>query len=64
MWTPLHHAANSGHLPVVEILIRSHADVNAVTIVSQCIYYSEYIVTSYTNIYKSQYKQIASQVHS
>ena len=35
--TPLHHAAFQGHLPVVEVLIRSNADINAVTNVSQCI---------------------------
>ena len=35
--TPLHYAAMEGHSSVVEVLIRSHADVNAVaTIVSQC----------------------------
>jgi len=35
--TPLHAAASEGHLSVVEVLIRSHADVNAVNIVSQFI---------------------------
>ena len=57
----MHCAADKGHLSVVEVLIRSHADVNAVAEVSQS---GEYIVTSYTNNYKSQYKQMASQVHS
>ena len=36
-WTPLHGAAAYGHLSVVEVLIRSHADINAVDKVSQCI---------------------------
>ena len=35
--TPLHVAAGEGHLSVVEVLIRSHADINAVDIVSQYI---------------------------
>ena len=38
MLTPLHLAAGSGHSSVVEVLIRSHADVNAVDKVSKCIY--------------------------
>ena len=59
--TPLHSAAAKGHLSVVEVLIKSHSDVNTVDEVSQC---SEYIVTNYINNYKSQYKQKASQVHS
>ena len=33
----MHYAANSGHSSVVEVLIRSHADVNAVNEVSECI---------------------------
>ena len=37
--TPLHFAAIGGHLSVVEVLIRSHADINAVDTVSQCITY-------------------------
>ena len=37
MGTPLHHAATKGHLSVVEVLITSHADINAVTEVSQCM---------------------------
>ena len=36
--TPLHYAAGKGHSSVVEVLIRSHADINAVTEVSQCIH--------------------------
>ena len=35
--TPLHAAAMKGYLSVVEVLIRSHADINAVAVVSQCI---------------------------
>ena len=35
--TPLHYAAAGGHSSVVEVLIRSHADINAVTAVSECI---------------------------
>ena len=35
--TPLHLAAGSGHSSVVEVLIRSHADVNAASKVSECI---------------------------
>ena len=38
MMTPLHLAAGSGHSSVVEVLIRSHADVNAVDKVSKCIH--------------------------
>ena len=34
--TPLHCAAMRGHSSVVEILIRSHADINAGDKVSQC----------------------------
>ena len=34
--TPLHCAAAGDHSSVVEVLIRSHADINAVDIVSQC----------------------------
>ena len=37
MNTPLHCAAAGGHSLVVEVLIRSHADVNAVDEVSQCV---------------------------
>ena len=33
--TPLHLAADEGHSSVVEVLIRSHADINAVEKVSQ-----------------------------
>ena len=36
-WTPLHAAAAKGHLSVVELLVRSHADINAVDMVSQFI---------------------------
>ena len=35
---PLHYAALNGHSSVVDVLIRLHADINAVTEVSQCIY--------------------------
>ena len=35
--TPLHCAADRGHSSVVEVLIRSHADINAVDKVSECI---------------------------
>ena len=35
--TPLHTAAGRGHSSVVEVLIRSHADINAINVVSQCI---------------------------
>ena len=35
--TPLHAAAYKGHSSVVELLIRSHADINAVNKVSQFI---------------------------
>ena len=28
-WTPLHHAANNGHLSVVEYLVNQKADINA-----------------------------------
>ena len=35
--TPLHCAAIEDHSSVVEVLIRSHADVNAVDKVSECI---------------------------
>ena len=39
MLTPLHVAAGFGHSSVVEVLIRSHADVNAVEHeVSECIH--------------------------
>ena len=48
--TPLHLAATFGHSSVVEVLIRSHADVNAVDInVSKCIH-------TYNN---TVYRQIA-----
>ena len=47
--TPLHLAAGFGHSSVVEVLIRSHADVNAVDKVSKCIH-------TYNNI---AYRQIA-----
>ena len=33
--TPLHAAADRGHLSVVEALISSHADINAVNKVSK-----------------------------
>ena len=36
--TPLHFAAGNGHSSVVEVLIRSHADINAVDEVSECIH--------------------------
>ena len=41
--TPLHHATYDGHCSVVECLITSGADVNAIDIVSLilCIYYTE-----------------------
>ena len=35
--TPLHYAASEGHSSVVEMLVRSHADINAVDVVSQHI---------------------------
>ena len=35
--TPLHYAAGGGYSSIVEVLIRSHADINAVDAVSQCI---------------------------
>jgi len=35
--TPLHGAAINGYSSVVEVLIRSYADINAVTTVSQFI---------------------------
>ena len=47
--TPLHLAADSGHSLVVEVLIRSHADVNAVDKVSKCTH-------TYNN---TAYRQIA-----
>ena len=28
-WVPLHHAANNGHMEVVELLIAADADMNA-----------------------------------
>ena len=37
MSTPLHVAVMGGHLSAVEVLIRSHADISAITVVSQCI---------------------------
>ena len=43
--TPLHSAAARGHSSVVEVLIRSHADITAVTTVSQCITTLQYIKT-------------------
>ena len=43
--TPLHNAAIGGHSSVVEVLIRSHADINAVAIVSQFIATLQYIKT-------------------
>ena len=46
---PLHLAAGCGHSSVVEVLIRSHADVNAVDKVSKCIH-------TYNN---TAYRQIA-----
>ena len=49
MRTPLHIAAAFGHSSVVEVLIRSNADVNAVTKVSKCIH-------TYNN---AAYRQIA-----
>ena len=49
MMTPLYLAADSGHSSVVEVLIRSHADVNAVYKVSKCIH-------AYNN---TAYRQIA-----
>ena len=36
--TPLHGAANQGHTSVVEVLIRSHADINAIDKVSEYIH--------------------------
>ena len=33
----MHCAANQGHSSIVEVLIRSHADVNAASKVSECI---------------------------
>ena len=36
--TPLHFAADRGHLSVVEILLRSDADINAVNKFSECIH--------------------------
>ena len=35
--TPLHAAAGTGHSSVAEVLIRSHAEINAISVVSQCI---------------------------
>ena len=35
--TPLHYAAGEGHLSIVEVLIKSNADVNVVDKVSQYI---------------------------
>ena len=49
MMTPLHLAAGSGLSSAVEVLIRSHADVNAVNKVSKCIH-------TYNN---TAYRQIA-----
>ena len=43
--TPLHAAAYKGHFTVVELLIRSHADINANNVVSQCIATLQYIKT-------------------
>ena len=43
--TPLHAAAAAGHSSVVEVLIRSHADINAINAVSQCIATLQYIKT-------------------
>ena len=34
-WTPLHFAVHKHHIPVIELLIRSGVDVNAVDKVSQ-----------------------------
>ena len=28
-WTPLHYAASSGHMPMLELLLEHHADLNA-----------------------------------
>ena len=35
-WTPLHLAAQNGHVEVVETLIKSGADISVVEKVSQC----------------------------
>ena len=32
-WTPLHSAAQNGHAQVVEKLIKSEANINAITVV-------------------------------
>ena len=49
--TPLHYAAGEGHLSVVEVLIRSHADINAVDVVSQFIATHVLYNCSYTSYY-------------
>ena len=49
--TPLHCAAGRGHSSVVEVLIRSHADINAVGLVSQCIATHVLQNCSYTSCY-------------
>ena len=41
----MHAAAGGGHSSVVKVLIKSHADINAVTVVSQSIATLQYIKT-------------------
>ena len=48
--TPLHYAAVNGHLSIVEVLIRSNADVNAVDKVSQYITMHVYNITVHVQI--------------
>ena len=46
----MHYAAGNGHSSVVEILIRLHANVNAVDKVSQCVFViidNEYVIATY-----------------
>jgi len=38
-WTPLHVAAKNGHAELVEMLIKSEADVNATSKVRQLVLY-------------------------
>ena len=47
--TPLHCAAGTGHSSVVDVLIRSHADVNAVGEVSECSY-TLFIINLHLNL--------------
>ena len=44
-WTPLHLAASSGHIQVVETLIRLGADINVVQKVSLYIKMSVYLAS-------------------